>query len=204
MHVVYNMKPSGRHFSVPTGKDLLQLRLEKGLSQAGLAKLAGQGFSQPLIARIENGDVNPPLSKVRRLLEVLYNDALENTPSARSLAVSPVITASETDTVSAVIEIMGGKGVSQLPVVDARGRVVGSVSEKVLAEQVMKQGKNALFKPVSTIMEVPLLEIDGGASIDVVQDQLSNNPALLVKAGEKVHGIITRADLLRFFGKLKK
>ncbi len=191
-------------FLVPTGRDLHELRLEKGISQAELARLAGQGFSQPLIARIENGDVNPPLSKVRRLLEILYEDTATGSTTARDIAVAPVLLAGYYDTIAQVIEKMGSEGVSQLPVQDIVGRLVGSITEKKLAEYIMFRGKDAMKQPVSAIMEAPLPEIDMNASIAEIQDLLINNPALIVKDGEKVYGILTKTDLLRHFGAIEK
>ncbi len=180
------------------------LRLEKGLSQAELARLAGQGFSQSLIARIENGDVNPPLSKVRRLLEVLYEVATPAGATARQLAVEPVILASHSDSIAKVIEKMDKESVSQLPVQGADGRLVGSITEKKLAEHIILRGKDALKQPVITVMEALLPGIDADASIAEVQDQLLNGPALVVMNAGEVVGIITKTDLLRYFGTIKK
>ena len=52
---------------LPTPEDLKKRRNELGLTQSDLAKRAG--VSQPLIARIESGDVDPRLSTVRKILE---------------------------------------------------------------------------------------------------------------------------------------
>ncbi len=51
---------------LPTPEDLKKRRNELGLTQSDLAKRAG--VSQPLIARIESGDVDPRLSTVRKIL----------------------------------------------------------------------------------------------------------------------------------------
>jgi predicted transcriptional regulator len=193
-----------RRFLIPNNEDLHELRLDKGISQAELARLAGGGFSQPLIARIEKGTVNPPLSKVRRLLEVLYENTNTGSITAKDIAVSPVLLAVYSDTMAQVIEKMGREGVSQLPVQDIVGRLVGSITEKKLAEHIIARGKDALKQPVSAIMEPPLPEIDANASITEIQNQLVNIPALIVKDGEKVSGIITKTDLLQYFSAIGK
>jgi predicted transcriptional regulator len=195
---------SKQRFSVPTSDDLHQLRRDKGISQAELARLAGDGFSQSLIARIEKGKVNPPLSKVRRLLEILYEDTTSSSITARDIAVAPVLLARDSDSIAQVIQKMGGESVSQLPVQDIDGHLIGSITEKKLAEEIMTRGKDALRLPVSTIMEAPLPEIDVNASIIEIQEQLLNGPALIVKDGEKVFGILTKTDLLRHFGATEK
>jgi predicted transcriptional regulator len=194
---------SGHRFLLPTAEDLRQLRLEKGLSQVALAKLAGEGFSQPLIARIEKGTVNPPLSKVRRLLEVLYNEKPKGDITAKDIAAKPVIMVRGEDRVSDAIKIIGDKGVSQVPVCDAGGKIIGGLTEKTLAESLTAQGKSALQQPVSEIMEAPFPEIRAGASIGEIQEQLPDGPALVVKEGEKVIGILTKTDLLQYFRSLQ-
>ncbi len=197
-----NTHPS-RRFSLPTGEDLRQLRLEKGLSQVELAKLAGQGFSQPLITRIEKGTVNPPLSKVRRLLEVLYAEKPTGDITAKDIATRPVIMVRGEDLVSDAIEVMGDKGVSQVPVCDATGNIIGGLTEKILAESITSLGKDALGRPVSDIMEDPFPTISIGATITVIQDLMPRGPALLVLDGKNVFGILTKTDLLQYFRSLK-
>ena len=51
---------------LPTPEDLRQRRTELDLTQSSLADKAG--VSQPLIARIEGGDVDPRLSTLRRIV----------------------------------------------------------------------------------------------------------------------------------------
>ena len=194
---------SKRRFLLPTGEDLRHLRLEKGFSQVELAKLAGAGFSQPLIARIEKGTVNPPLSKVRRLLEVLYAEKVTGNVTAKDLATTPIILVRGEDLVSDAIEVMGTKGVSQVPVCDAGGRIIGGLTEKTLAESITSQGKDALGQPVSKIMEAPFSTISMNASILEIQEQMPKAPALVVMEGDKIYGILTKTDLLKYFRSLK-
>ncbi len=196
-----NSHPS-RRFFLPTGEDLRQLRLEKGLSQVGLAKLAGSGFSQPLIARIEKGTVNPPLSKVRRLLEVLYAEKPTGDITAKDIATRPVIMVRGEDLVSDAIEIMGDKNVSQVPVCDASGNIIGGLTEKGLAESITTHGKDALALSVSSIMEAPFPEISTSATIGEVQEIMPKGPALIVKEGDKIIGILAKTDLLQYFRSL--
>jgi len=54
---------------LPTPEDLKKMRLELSLTQHDLATRAG--VSQPLIARIESGDVDPRLSTLRKIFNAL-------------------------------------------------------------------------------------------------------------------------------------
>lgn len=56
-----------------------ELRKDAGLTQRDLAEEAD--VSQPLIARIENNDVNPRASTLRSVLSVLDTDVDNQTPS---------------------------------------------------------------------------------------------------------------------------
>jgi len=54
---------------LPTPQDLRERRTALDLTQSALAEMAG--VSQPLIARIEGGDVDPRLSTLRRIVAAL-------------------------------------------------------------------------------------------------------------------------------------
>lgn len=56
----------------PDGKNLAALRMRAGLSQRGLAKAADT--TQSYIARLENGENNPGLTKMRKLCAALNVD----------------------------------------------------------------------------------------------------------------------------------
>ncbi|MFB6186868.1 MAG: helix-turn-helix domain-containing protein, partial [Halobacteriaceae archaeon] len=54
---------------LPTSQDIREKRQSLELTQSELADLAD--VSQPLIARIENGDVDPRLSTLRKIINAL-------------------------------------------------------------------------------------------------------------------------------------
>lgn len=54
---------------IPTGEEIRDVREERGMTQSELADEAG--VSQPLIARVENGDVDPTLETVHRIVTAL-------------------------------------------------------------------------------------------------------------------------------------
>jgi predicted transcriptional regulator len=186
-----------RKFVLPTGEDLRQLRLRRGFSQALLANKAG--LSQPLIARIENGTINPPMLTVKRILDVLYEEGDEQAITADNIAIRPVTVVRTTDLVSDAIEIMGRKGVSQVPVCDETGFIVGGLTEKRLTEVAIHEGKEAMNDPVKSIMETIFPVVGKDATIQDIQDKLLEGPAVVVMDGEKLFGIITKTDLLRHF-----
>ena len=73
---------------LPTPEDLRERRTDLGLTQSELADRAD--VSQPLIARIEGGDVDPRLSTLRRIVDALQ-EAEGGVLRARDLMHSPVV-----------------------------------------------------------------------------------------------------------------
>ena len=99
---------------LPTPQDLRERRNELGLTQSELAERAD--VSQPLIARIEGGDVDPRLSTLRRIVTAL-EEAEGGIIKARDLMNSPVVGVAPDDSVHQAKELMDEKGYSQVPVI---------------------------------------------------------------------------------------
>ena len=177
------------------GETIRRLRMQLGLSQRELARMAG--VSQSLIARIESGSVNPRYETVARILNVL-----ENVARARRLALNiaskPVVTVKLGDTLRAAFSIMDRYGFSQLPVVDSGGRVVGTVYESTILRAIVNQGVDVLDETVEKHMDAPLPMVDEKATIDDVLRLLEQSSAvLIVDAGRRPLGIVTRIDIVR-------
>ena len=100
---------------LPTPEDLKHRReQEVDLTQAELADAAD--VSQPLIARIEGGDVDPRLSTLRRIVEAL-DEAESDVVRAGDIMHTNVVSVAPDDAVSDAEQQMEDAGYSQLPVV---------------------------------------------------------------------------------------
>jgi predicted transcriptional regulator len=193
---------SGERFKLPTGEDIRQLRLKRGFSQAHLADKAG--VSQPLIARIEKGTINPPLLTVKRILDALYAEIIVEKITAKDIAVKDVITVRINDKLGDAIGKMGQNGVSQVPVLDEAGKIVGGLTEKGLTEVIINEGKESMNSAVVTIMEPKFPEINTEATITEIQDKLLQGAAVVVMDGQKLFGILSKTDLLHYFRSSKE
>ena len=109
---------------LPTPEDLRQRRTELDLTQSSLADKAG--VSQPLIARIEGGDVDPRLSTLRRIVNAL-EESEGSIVRAADLMNETVVSVAPDDSVRAARDVMLDEGFSQLPVI-RDGRPVGIIS----------------------------------------------------------------------------
>ncbi|MFC7166134.1 CBS domain-containing protein [Halospeciosus flavus] len=172
---------------LPTPQDLRERRNELGLTQSELAERAD--VSQPLIARIEGGDVDPRLSTLRRIVEAL--EAAEgDVVRARDLMHEGVIYVSPDDPVRRAVEKMQENGYSQLPVL-ANGVPVGSISDS----DVFEAGENVGDKPVREIMSESFPSLSPDAPLDKVSSLLEHYKAVMVTDEGETVGIITQADV---------
>ena len=99
-------------------------------------------------------------------------------------------------TVRQALRLMTLHDVSQLPVMDGES-CVGSVSDWSLSARSLENTK-LLDSTMSDIMEAPFPMVDATQSVDAIAKLLSKaNPAVLVRSGGRLAGIVTRSDVLQ-------
>lgn len=167
---------------------LKRLRLEAGLTQRQLAQLAG--VSQAHIAKVEGGKVDPRLSTVNKILQVLIG--IEG-KKCREIMTKKVICARPNEKVLKVSQIMIENAVSQLPVVE-NGRVIGTVTEESIIRNL---SSSIADEKVQRIMKPPLPSTPENTSISTIRYMLENHPGVLVTRRGEIVGIITRSDILK-------
>ncbi|MBD3161318.1 MAG: cystathionine beta-synthase [Candidatus Eisenbacteria bacterium] len=107
-----------------------------------------------------------------------------------------LVTVGRTDPVREAVRLVQEHHVSQLPVTDEAGRVVGTVMESKLLAGLL-DGAVSLDETVETVIEPPLPRIRGETSIpEVVRVLAGRHPAALVEEEGTVIGIVTRFDLI--------
>jgi len=191
-------------YRIPSAKELQQLRRKVGLTQSELASRVG--ISQSLIARIERGHVNPSLTTLRRILEVIEEEqkvryrVRELLQWKRKVSkLPPLLWVSPNDRVRRAVLLMERHGISQLPVID-RQMPVGSISERTIIKRLLPTGSDAVFsKSVREVMEPPFPTVNVDANIEVVFSQIASGAeAVLVLDQSRILGIITKIDLIAF------
>lgn len=180
---------------VPTPEDLREKRKALGMTQSELADRAG--VSQPLIARIENGDVDPRLSTLESVVEV-FESAEEDAVAAEDLMSDEVVTVSPDDTVRDAVETMREAQFSQLPVVED-GVPVGSTSDAMVA-RARPNTDDLPHASVAEIMGESFPTVSPGSDISTVSRLLNHSDAVLVTREGKLVGIITDADVAAHVG----
>jgi cystathionine beta-synthase len=100
-------------------------------------------------------------------------------------------------TVRQALRLMRLHDVSQLAVMDSAS-CVGVVNESALSTRALDDTK-LLDAAVSAVMDPPLPVMDHGATLEQITRLLSKtNPAVLVRLGDTVAGILTRSDVLHY------
>lgn len=177
-----------------TPEDIRRLRKNLGLTQKTLAKKAG--VSQSMIARIENRSVDPRLSTVKKIVDVLVQ--IEDKRTAADIMRSPVITVDVRDSVKVAVDLMKMHKISQMPVLNG-GQIVGSIREATIIDSIMKSNnpERVFSNVVCNVMENKFTTIGLSAPLDEVIYLFSQGEsAILVTNNSKLAGIITKIDAI--------
>jgi cystathionine beta-synthase len=106
------------------------------------------------------------------------------------------------DNLRTVFARMRSADVSQLPIIDENGRVVGLVDESdVLAALLTTSGDpNAVFtRPVKDVMVTRLETISADAPIADLVPLFRKDYIAIVMDGDRFLGVATRLDLINYF-----
>jgi len=164
------------------------MRLEAGLTQSQLAKMVG--VSQAHIAKIEGEKVDPRLSTVNKILEILTDRKRKR---CSEIMTRDVIVTNPKEKIKKVSEIMVKHAISQLPVVE-NGQIVGMITEEGIVKHL---SSNISEELVENIMEPPLPSVPEDTDLVTIRSILETHSGVLVTRKGKLVGIITRSDLLK-------
>jgi predicted transcriptional regulator len=148
-----------------------------------------------MVARIEAGSVDPRVSTLSRIVQVL-NAAEKPRMTAFQVMHSPVISVSPGEPIDRAVGIMDQKNISQLPVI-AGGVPVGCISEAVIVSAIDEgsTGKGQSIR-VKQVMEPGFPTVPPDMGIETVVKILQKHHAVLVMEEGRVLGVITKHDLL--------
>ena len=176
---------------VITGTMLKKLRIESGLTQKKLAELAG--VSQAHISKIELRKVDPRLSTVNRILEVLTEGKKRK---CKDVMIKGVLFAKLNESILKVSEVMMKHAISQMPVLSGN-RLVGTITEESIIRNL---SSNIANEKVKNIMAPPLPTVSEETTIDAIRPFLERHQGVLIAREREIVGIITRSDLLKTIG----
>jgi len=173
---------------IVTESALKKLRNKAGLTQRELAKLAG--VSQAHIAKIERGRVDPRLSTVNKILQVL---TAGKGKKCGAIMTEKVISTNPEERILKVSKLMIEHAISQVPVME-EGKCIGTVTEESIIRNL---GSTIAEERVRKVMQSPLPSVPEDTDISLIKPLLEHQSGLLVIRKGDVVGIITRSDLLK-------
>lgn len=182
---------------LPPLEELKKRRIKLGLSQRKFASYLG--VAQSTITKIENRDLNPSYDLVRRAYEILDSFGSRQIGLAGDVASKKVMSVRDNEPVSNAVQILQNNGFKQLPVTDGGNHFVGSISERSIANRMLKvaNSKFLLSKTISEIMDDPFPMIAENTPISIVIPLLQHFQAVLTTKRGRISGIITNANLLK-------
>ncbi|MGC9434706.1 MAG: CBS domain-containing protein [Methanomicrobiales archaeon] len=178
---------------IPTPEEIRTKREMLGLRQTEVARRAG--LSQSMIARIEAGSVDPRVSTLSKILDVLAT-AERSCITAADVMHAPVWSVRPDDPLGKAISIMEDREVSQIPVIE-EGMPVGCISETAIID-VMERGDVGKKREirVKEYMEAGFPTVPPHTPLDSVVALLHQHHAVVVLECGEVKGVITKHDLL--------
>lgn len=179
---------------LPTGRELRQLRESLNVTQKDLAKRIG--VTQSFIAKIESGRIDPRVSIVNRILEELFA-LYNNNDTVDKVMKSPVISVSKETPLIETFKLMDERGISQLPVVNKQGSIIGMIYDFVLLRRVMEK-EPSLMKAGDVMDKIPpLLKVESRVD-EAVKLLLRSQAVVIIDQKMRPIGIITRSDIIRY------
>jgi cystathionine beta-synthase len=122
---------------------------------------------------------------------------LGNVLSRKEGAEPVIVSVAPGATVRQALRLMSLHDISQLPVLEGTN-CVGSVTEGALTARSLENTK-LLDGTVGDVMDQPFPVVDSVQPVDAISKLLSkSNPAVLVRDGAELQGIVTRSDMLQF------
>lgn len=113
-----------------------------------------------------------------------------------------VITAPASATVREAIGVMKRHGISQLPILDDKGRHCGMVAEIDLLN-VMLENEGALDKKLSDLAEGNYATVSPHTRIALLKNIFNDAKAVLVTEGDQLRGVLTKIDLIDYLANEK-
>ena len=170
-------------------ESLQNLRRQVKMTQSELA--IEVGVSQSYIARLERGTLDPKLSVVNKIVEVLTS---RQSKMCYDIMTIDPLTIDARDPASIAVGLMQKHNFSQIPVL--RGtQMIGIITERDIIRNLQHDMSELSVQAVMSPEGVPM--IDETTPVDVITPLFQKYQAILVQSQGRIRGIITRSDLLK-------
>lgn len=186
----------------PELNQIKNLRKKLNLTQKELAKIAN--VSQATIAKIEKGKLIPSYNVAISIFSALMNYSKSNNKQNKMLEITAkdimsenVIYANPDDDIQYCVEKMVKYNISQLPVIDSNGYVLGSITEENVLDFIAKTNNTKQKITAIDICDEIFPIVVESTNLSAIIELLKKHKALLVSKKGKIVGIITKSDIFK-------
>lgn len=172
--------------------NIKELRRKFDLTQAELARRAG--VSQSLIAKVEAGILDPTYTNAKKIFDALELITKGKEVKAEEMMTRKVVSVEPSTGMHEAIKRMKKYEISQLPVIDSNGDLIGMISETNILDALLNARKDVT---VGDIMQDAPPIISRKTGFNVVSGLLKVYPLLVVAEKGVLQGVITKSDLIR-------
>ncbi len=181
---------------LPNLSEIKNLRKKLKLSQEELG--AACGISQPVISRIEQGKLDPPYNKAKKIFEHLES---RKTNGRKLLKIAMDIMTTEINSLNSkslvkdAVDLMNQNEISQVPILEDSNNLGSITANKI--QELIADNPDIVNVNVMLVKELPFPEIQKDWNVKDISNLLIKYPAVLVKDFDEFTGIITNADFFK-------
>lgn len=140
---------------------------------------------------------NDDWMRERGFLDIKQPNAMDIIAPHKGL---PLVMVSETETIAEAVQKLKKFKISQIPVVDASNKIIGSLNDSHIFTQLL-ENQDLKLEPVKTLMQKPFPFVDANASLEEVSKLITkDNAAVMVKDAIGELHIITKQDIIEAIG----
>ncbi|MEO8083632.1 MAG: cystathionine beta-synthase [Ardenticatenales bacterium] len=113
---------------------------------------------------------------------------------------SPAVTISPDCTIASAVDLMQRHGISQLPVVDDAGDIVGVLGERDVLAAMFDPGRadDAAARTVAALVSNRIAVVEPGTTLAVLGRIFADTDLVVVRGGDQLLGVLTKIDLIAF------
>jgi cystathionine beta-synthase len=174
-----------------------------GAAVAGAVKYAERSGSKERILILLPDGASKYLSKVFNDEWMRLNGFLDEPDPLgtvadllRNLGHRTLITARRGEPIQRVIKLLRENGISQVPVLDERGGMIGLVAEVDLLNHLVREGR--LDDPIDSLIESDYATVTPETRIVLLKTIFNDAKLVVVQEADSVAGIITKIDLIDY------
>jgi len=114
----------------------------------------------------------------------------------RKIGPRPLISVRPGEPIARVVKLLRENSISQVPVVDDAGKMLGMVAEVDLLNHMVREGR--LDDPIDALIESDYATVTPATRIVLLKTIFNDAKLVLVQEGDSVAGLITKIDLIEY------